>query len=65
MKPRRHRSAPLPPPELREFLDALAAMLADAVLRDEAEAAKSRAASPASSPRKTHGILNAEHRAAR
>ncbi len=43
MKSRR-RTAPLPPPEAREFLDALAAMLADAVPRDEAEAAKKRAA---------------------
>lgn len=45
MKPRR-RPTPPPPPEAREFLDALAAMLADAVLRDEVEAAKKRATPP-------------------
>lgn len=51
MKTRR-RSAPNPPPEVREFLDTLATMLADAVLRDEAEAAKSRAATTSSRHRK-------------
>lgn len=61
MSTRRRRAATLPPPEAREFLDALAAMLADAVRRDEAEAEKNRAVTARPRRGKSEGGEHARH----
>lgn len=57
----KRRPTPLPTPELRDFLDAFAAMLVDAVLRDEAEAAKAHEGFTSSHHNQKQGGRDARH----